>query len=164
MKARILVFLGVWVVIGLVVFSIPGCYGRNCEATFATFGVDAGQGEMISENEWESNAQDGEWLYFPRQRSYLFNITAWGGRTPFQVIPYLSAHKFQNEDGANDIIGAGNIAEQSAVGPNAVTMVNDTCSDYYLRLTVNLYPFPPVAPTTTATTTPVPTTTATTSP
>ena len=91
MKARILVFLGVWVVIGLVVFSIPGCYGRNCEATFATFGVDAGQGEMISENEWESNAQDGEWLYFPRQRSYLFNITAWGGRTPFQVIPYLSA-------------------------------------------------------------------------
>jgi len=98
---------------------------------------------MVTEDIWESNGQNEPWLPYPRQRYYFFNVSAWGGRVPVLEIPYLSAS--QNQAGANQIVGSGNIAEMFSPNPNTLNINNDTCSDYYLRLVVVLPPFAPEA-------------------
>lgn len=145
MKARLLLFITLWLGVAAVIFWVPGCYGHNCDHSEATFGVEAGEGHMVTEDIWESNAYNEPWLPYPRQRFYFFNVAAWGGRAPLIKTPYLSANSMQNQGGANNIIGAGNIAEMFGEGPNTLNINNDTCSDYYLRLVVQLPPFPPEA-------------------
>lgn len=159
MKARILAFFALWITVAGVIFSAPGCYGRNCEGGVATYGLDAGQGEMVSDTQWESSPEDGQWLPFPRERTWVFDVESWGGRTPFSKIAYLSAQQAPNVPGpnsGNDTIGAGNIALYQNVSANHIEVVNDTCSDYFLRLAVSLPPLPPTATATGTTTTPPP--------
>jgi hypothetical protein len=120
------------VVSGGVVLA-PGCYGRNCQGDTATFGVNPGEGDMIDPNIWESNPQQQPYLPFPRQRVYIFDLNALGGRTPAVVIPYI-AGRADPYNGANETIGAGNPAEIANVNVNHVEVKNDTCSDYFLRL------------------------------
>jgi hypothetical protein len=120
----------------------PGCYGRNCEGAIESFGTDAGQGRMLDEDTWESSPQDGTWLWFPRQRYYIFDLRALAGRTPQLIVPYLSANP-EPKSGGNFTIGGGNLALLSNALPNRVDVKNDSCSDYYLRLVVVAAPFPP---------------------
>lgn len=155
MRGKILLFLFLWSAIAAVIFSTPGCYGQNCTGGFEGYGEDPGEGHMVSDTMWESNANDEAWLPFPRQRAYAFNIPALGGRTPFNITPYLSANELQKQPGANQVIGAGNIATIANVRPNGVDVINDTCSDYYIRLTVIVPPMAP-APAGTGTVTPEP--------
>jgi hypothetical protein len=140
---RILAFGALWLSISGAALLAPGCYGRNCEGGVEVFGVDAGQGEMLSETRWQSTPFEGTWLWFPRQRLYIFDIPALGGRTPDVVWPYLSAAPEPMKTGDNFTAGAGNIALLSGVGPNRVSVKNDSCSDYYLRLVVDVEPLPP---------------------
>ena len=140
----------VWFGAAGAIFSIPGCYGENCNGGPAPFGGDPGQGRMIDADHWESNADNEAWLHFPRQRSYNFDVPSWGGRTPVDIVPHLSANEFQNQPGANQVIGAGNIATMYGLRGNGFGITNDTCSDYFLRVYVTLPPFAPAPSGTTA--------------
>lgn len=150
MKARLLLFITLWIGVAAVIFWIPGCYGHNCDQQHETYGIEAGEGHMVTEDLWESNGPNEPWLPYPRQQYYFFNVAAWGGRTPTLTTPYLSASP-QQGPGANYVIGSGNIAEMFFPGPNSLNINNDTCSDYYLRMVVQLPPFPPEAGVTTTT-------------
>ena len=88
----------------------------------------------------------GAFLWFPRQRYYIFDVRALGGRTPEKIFPYISAAPEPTKNGANMTIGSGNLAEISSVGPNRIDIKNGSCSDYYLRLVVEVPPLPPEAP------------------
>ena len=145
MRAKLLLFSSLWVGVAVVVFSVPGCYGQNCNGGFVQYGNDPGQGHMTDETHWESNAVTEAWLSFPRQRGYTFNIQALAGRTPFNWTAYLSANEYQSQGGANNVTGAGNIAEFFSVRPNGLDVKNDTCSDYYIRITIEVPPLPPAA-------------------
>ena len=150
MKARIAAFVGLWLTALAIIALAPGCYGRNCEGGAETFGVDPGQGEMVSDTDWESSPPVGPWIPFPRQRRLVFDIRALGGRTPFRQVVYLSAAAQPNVPGSgqagNQTVGAGNIALFDNVGPNHIDVVNDTCSDFYMRLVVEVPPFPEPPP------------------
>ena len=121
-----------WTVIGGGTLALSSCYGRNCEGAQFQYGADAGQGEMLDENTWESSPQISNWLPFPRQHSYVFTIP-FSGRTPAWAITYVSGQQNPNTSG-NFTTGAGNLTEQAGVGPNQILAVNDTCSDYFLRV------------------------------
>jgi hypothetical protein len=139
---RVVAFAAVWLTISAAAILSPGCYGRNCEGGLQVYGADAGQGRMLSSDMWESAPADGQWLWFPRQQYYVFDIAALNGRTPQLVVPYLSAQPEPNK-GGNFTIGGGNLALLSNAQPNRVDVRNDTCSDYYLRLVVFASPLPP---------------------
>jgi len=143
---RVASFGALWAVVTGAVLLAPGCYGRNCEGSVEVFGADAGQGIMLDEDTWASSKLDERWLAFPSQRYYIFDIRALGGRTPEVVIPYLSGSPEPTKNGGNFTIGAGNLAELFSVSPNRVDVKNDTCSDYYLRLVVQMPPLPPATP------------------
>jgi hypothetical protein len=135
---------GLWAAISAAALVAPGCYGRNCEAGVETFGLDAGEGVMVDENTWMSGPFNEPWLWFPRQRTYVFEVPAFAGRVPYDVDPYVSATLDpMNTAGGNGVKGAGNIALLQSVLPNRVAVRNDTCSDYYLRITAQLPPLPP---------------------
>lgn len=146
-RARVLLFVAVWIGVACAVLSAPGCYGRNCEGGFEVYGADAGQGHMVDDTHWESSATNENWIFFPRQRYYIFDLHELGGRTPTLVLPYLSATVSPNTTGADSTFGGGNIALIFNQQPNRVDIKNDTCSDYYLRLVVEVPPLPPAAPT-----------------
>lgn len=121
-----------WAVVTTALFA-PACYGRNCEGDVVVFGAEPGQGFMIDDDAWESNRVDEPWLWFPRQRYYVFDLKVLGGRTP-DPLAYVSATAEPTKNGGNFTVGSGNIVEFFAVGPDSVHVKNDTCSDYYLRL------------------------------
>jgi hypothetical protein len=144
-RRRLLVLGALWVSISAVALLAPGCYGRNCEGSVATYGGDAGEGRMLSDDMWESNPQDGTWLWFPRERTYVFDIRPLAGRTPQLVQPYLSAVAEPSKTG-NFTPGGGNVTLLSFARPNGINVTNDTCSDYFLRLVVVAAPLPPTLP------------------
>jgi hypothetical protein len=142
-RRRLIFFALLWIVIvGLVALASPGCYGRNCEAGLQTFGTDPGQGRMIDENTWESSPQEGEWIPYPKQVFLSINIPGLNGRTPQIVLPYISAAPNPRKTGSTQTLGGGNLALIVNVSPNHVDLINDSCSDYYLRLVVVASPFP----------------------
>jgi hypothetical protein len=138
--------VGLWLAISGAVVLAPGCYGRNCQGDAQTFGAEPGQGHMLDDNTWESTDQRDPWLPFPRQRQYVFDLRALGGRTPAIVWPYISAAPDPWENGNNFAPGGGNLSEILNPSAGHVEVKNDTCSDYYLRLVVWAPPAPPVEP------------------
>jgi len=143
MKRRAAAFAALWAVVAIGIFSGSGCYGRNCEGDVATYGALAGEGRMIDETTWESSPPDGTWLPFPRQRFYRFELGALGGRTPVKVLPYVSSDPQPNRTGRDQTVASGNLTLIYNLGPNRVDVKNDSCSDYFLRLVVDVPPFPP---------------------
>jgi hypothetical protein len=147
MRGKLLLLSSLWLAAAGAIFSIPGCYGQNCNGGVVFYGAAPGEGHMIDQDHWESNSDDEPWLPYPRQRGYVFDVAAWGGREPSAVIPYLAATERQSDPGANQVIGSGNVALMINKRVNGVDIRNDTCSDYFLRLYVTL---PPLAPTASA--------------
>lgn len=135
--------VGLWLVVASLTLGSPGCYGRNCDGGVATFGSTPDEGRMIDENTWESSPIDGDWLDYPRARTYSLTIPELGGRMPEVIVPYLSAAKNPRATGANFTIGSGNLALLANASPNHIDVINDSCSDYFLRLVVIAKPFPP---------------------
>lgn len=129
----------VWAALGggAIVLS-SSCYGRNCEGSPRQYGIDAGDGRMIDENTWESSPFDGEWIPFPRQTVFTFTIP-FGGRVPYDAKGFVSGQQRPNT--GNLTTGAGNLLEFTGIGPNQVVAINDTCSDYYLRVLAWAPPF-----------------------
>jgi hypothetical protein len=140
---RVAAFVALWCVVAAGLVVAPGCYGRNCEGDSATFGAAAGEGRMTSETRWESNPIDEPWIPFPRQRYFVFDIRALGGRVPRTVEVLVSGHPNPNKEGRDYTIGSGNLALQFNRLPNRVDLKNDSCSDYFLHLVVDVDPFPP---------------------
>lgn len=118
----------------------PGCYGRNCEGEVTEYGLGPSEGRMLDETTWESSPLDGQWLPFPQQRIWIFDIAAIGDRSPEAVIPYVSAQQNPIAEGGNFTIAAGNLAEVSAATRGRVVVKNGTCADYFLRVWVKAAP------------------------
>ncbi len=142
-KTRLAFLLLLWAGGTGVAAAMPGCYGRNCEGDQQTFGIEQGEGRMLDDATWESSPQVGKWLSFPRQRVWHFDIRALGGRTPQVILPYVSASEDPYSRGQSATIGGGNLAEIYNVRENFVSVRNGTCSDYYLRLVINVADRPP---------------------
>lgn len=135
------VLVGLWAVVSAAAVFGPGCYGRNCEGTTERVGANAGEGRMLDANTWESAPMDGDWLPFPRQRYYAFEIQALDSRVPYEVIPYVSPRV--HPAGTSDFtIGSGNLTLLYNPRPNGIDVKNDSCSDYFLRLLVKVPPLP----------------------
>jgi len=66
-----------------------------------------------------------------------------GNRVPELIVPYVSASQNPLAAIDNFTVGAGNIAEISGATNGAVSVKNDTCADYYLRLVVLTGPAAP---------------------
>ncbi len=145
-RKRLYALVSLWLAISAALLLVPGCYGRNCEGSFETFGDDPGEGMMIDENTWVSGPLDGAWLWFPRQRMYIFDIRALGGRLPEVPLAYISGSAEPAKGGNNMTLASGNLAQVYATRPNGLDLKNESCSDYYLRLVVQTAPFPPEAP------------------
>lgn len=145
-RRRLWAFAALWAAISAAVLLVPGCYGRNCDGDVVTFGDDPGEGMMLDENTWVSGSIDGEWLWFPRQRYYVFDLSALGGRMPEKPLVYISGSLQPSKFPANMTLAAGNLAQIYAMRPNGIDVKNESCSDYYLRLVVEAIPFPPQAP------------------
>ncbi|HVJ92524.1 MAG TPA: hypothetical protein VM580_22135 [Labilithrix sp.] len=145
-QRRIFVLGALWASLSGAVLLAPSCYPRNCEGTTLIYGPDAGQGEMLDDETWESSPQEGPWLFFPRQAYYIFDIRALGGRTPEIILPYISVSPTPNTTGSDFTPASGNHAKLFNALPNRVDIKNDTCSDYYLRLVVKVPSQAPEAP------------------
>jgi hypothetical protein len=137
-----LLLAGLWAAVTGGLALVAGCYGHNCDGDTVFFGRGANEGHLLDANTWESNAMEAPWLPFPHQRLYDIDLAMLGDRTPAIVIPYVSAN--QNPD--NFTVGSGNLTEILAATHAHVSIKNDTCADYYLRVVVVAPPAPPAAP------------------
>ncbi len=98
---------------------------------------------MIDDNTWETAAFDEDWLWFPRQRHYIFDIPRLSGRKLMTVDLYVSATADPSKSSITK--APGNLALLKNPRKNGIDVKNDTCSDGYLRVLVEAYPLPPNA-------------------
>lgn len=140
-RKRTFAVVALWTGVMIAVSFASGCYGHNCEGDFQIFGVNPGEGHMLSADVWESGPMDGVWLPFPKQRAWFFSLPDLGDRNPQIVIPYVSAEEDPNHSpGGNFTIAAGNLAEISGIDKGRVVVHNGTCADYYIRVVVQAAP------------------------
>lgn len=141
-RLRLGVLGALWLSVSIAALLMPGCYGRNCEPSVEQYDTATGTGFMLDANKWVSSPINGDWLPFPRQRSWVFDIPELGGRTPEVFTAYISAVK--NPSLSGDLTTAsGNLAKFIGPRPNGINVFNDSCSDYYLRLVLEVPALPP---------------------
>jgi hypothetical protein len=141
---RVAVLAALWVAVVGAIATASGCYGRVCEPSFGTWGLEPGEGRMLDPDTWESNPLDGQWLDFPGQRTWVLEMRGLGGRIPEKTaIPYISASGFPAATGSNFTVASGNLAELTFAGPGRLVVRNGVCSDYFLRVVVEAAPNPP---------------------
>ncbi len=143
---RVFALAALWGVVVLSIATASGCYGRTCEASVKTWGLNPGEGRLIDPDTWQSSALDEPWLDFPGQRTWIFDMRDLGGRMPQTFFPYISASASPGATGGNFTLGGGNLAEISGASPGRVAVRNGVCADYFLRLVVEAAPYPPSLP------------------
>jgi hypothetical protein len=135
--------VALWAIVMGSVFSFVGCFGHICDGDVVTYGRNANEGELINADTWESNPVNGQWLAFPRQRVWFFELHTLGDdRLPAFPIAYVSAQSDPEQQGGNSTVAAGNLAEFSGTEKGKITVKNDTCADYFLRVVVTAAPRP----------------------
>ncbi|APR99532.1 hypothetical protein BCY86_01680 [Pajaroellobacter abortibovis] len=122
-----------------------------CGGETLDFGLKEGEGRLIDDRTWESNAMEEAWLpYGPRQILRL-SIPYFSDRIPLEVKVYISGYQAPNQATPdpnqpipdNFALASGNLAETFIPGPGQVVVHNNTCAHFYARVVIH---FPPRVP------------------
>ncbi len=97
-------------------------------------------GRKYTDGPWqiyETTPYDGEWLHFPSYRRFsLEHNLGTKDITPFMWIAFDS-HPIPLDGDAGDVAPAtGDVAIIESIGPNAIQIRNDTCSEQYLYVKI----------------------------
>lgn len=130
---------------GLFVAALSGgCKTSTCDVDAATVSVrsvkdDSDPGAIISGvtvgNTYESGPIDGPWVDFPPNRTLVFHHGF--GVKPFQIVPYVSF-----DSSGSSAPSAGNSSIFVGSDCETITMKNDTCSEFWIRVTAISRPTP----------------------
>ena len=144
-KRRVLGLVALW---GIVMGGLgsASCYGHTCDGDTQRWGLNPGEGALVTADAWESKPIDGDWLPFTKQRTWIFHMTELGERTPYEFNIDISAERNPKADNGNFTTGSGNLTEKSAIGPGTIAVKNNTCADYYIHLVAHAVPRAPEAP------------------
>jgi hypothetical protein len=86
---------------------------------------------------WESGPVDGGWIEYLGGETHIFIFPApLAGHIPYAYWAWVSTSQFPQDplDGGPQVEAAGQLAEFSGVNPFALSVLNATCSKYYLRV------------------------------
>lgn len=136
-----MLWLGVMSIAG----TFTSCYGHNCDGSSVRYGINPGEGDLLTPNTWESNPGQGDFLPYPRQRTIFFEAP-FGDGVFATVLSYISADQNPVSVGGNDTLASGNVVETTNFPSGAFAVHNDTCADYFIRV-VAFTGAPPGAPT-----------------
>ncbi|MEZ4222954.1 MAG: hypothetical protein R3B13_18570 [Polyangiaceae bacterium] len=109
-----------------------GC-AQDCKTTSSASVVYNGGHVDSTASVYETNAWDEPWLHFPPGRRFVFEHGL--GVEPYVVNTYLSFSENPLTSSNNASESAGNQAVIEAVTDEFVRIRNDSCADFYLRVT-----------------------------
>ena len=115
----------------------PACFDRSCDpGPVPDFGAaDSGQGNLITDDTWESVAADAPWPDYGGNAGYNFYVPRWIAENR----PVAEMHAFISDSprpgvSGNYTEGSGNAVEWSLVSPGRVSIFNATCAHFYVRV------------------------------
>lgn len=114
--------------------SFASCYGHNCDGSTTVYGRNAGEGELVNADTWESSPQTGNSIPYLREETIFFEVPQLEDRVPYLVLPLVSAEQNVTSTGGNETVGSGNLAEISGITAGHFAVHNDTCADYFVRV------------------------------
>lgn len=104
-------------------------------------GVLYAEGRTVS-GSYESTPADGTWLHYPAGRRYrLKHALGVAGRC-VDVLAYLSFSATPLPAGkqGDTTLGTGSTVVVEQIGDDSITIHNDSCSDFYLRVVASARP------------------------
>jgi hypothetical protein len=118
--------------------GLGGCEGSPCSPDPSAFpAVDFRGGEVhqrpSGELVYETSTASGEHLNFSSGAQYRIHHGL-GGK-PMLVQPWVSFSS-SGVDGGNEAVPAGNMVEILEVTDDYVTVFNESCGDYWLRMVI----------------------------
>jgi hypothetical protein len=114
-----------------------GC-AQDCETTSSASVAYKGGTVDATGTVYETGAWDAPWLHFPPGRRFVLEHDL--GTQPYVVNTYLSFSENPLTSSNNASESAGNQAVIEAVTDTFVRIRNDSCADFYLRLTAAATP------------------------
>ena len=128
--------------------TTTACFGRECDAVVST--TQPLDGYLIDEDTWESNPMSGDWMEFGGQQYWTIPLGKLGYREPDWIVGYISSqqkHIVLDANG-NKIVrtfttAGGNVFELSNVNNLSITVHNNTCAQYFLRVVIHARPSKP---------------------
>ncbi len=108
---------------------------QDCETTNSDSVTYAGGNVDASGTVYETGAWDEPWLHFPPGRRFALEHGL--GRKPYVINTYLSFSEDPLSTKNNASESAGNQAVIEAVTDLTVQVRNDSCADFYLRVTAS---------------------------
>ena len=146
----LLLMSGTAIFAALVAPFVPACFTRACEGDYVEFGKNPGEGQLVDADTWQSSPFDGKWIRYPHQRTYRIDVTSTlGARTPTEVRTFIAADETPNTT-SNFTEGSGSLVEYSYLFPGTVSIHNDSCADYFIRVEVRAAPVADASPDATA--------------
>jgi hypothetical protein len=127
--------------------ATEGCQTQQCDQSNLTIGLDAdggvvGTGEVLPPDGdyiyWESaplNPSESTWTVFSGQETLTFLIPPDAGIPPNATVVNYDTYVAGGRDAqASNINAAGQLAEYSNIGPTSISVLNDSCQTYYVRV------------------------------
>ncbi len=128
---------------------LGGCENHLCDPSASSWGMQAGQGVLLDSTHWASSHVYDAWAPYPHNVTETFDYRPFFPNCdPDVVFVYLSPDQvpapLPSTDGGNagtpsNSTGpvGGNLAEYvGATVPGFVTIYNDSCADYFVRVVV----------------------------
>jgi hypothetical protein len=112
---------------------VTGCFTQSCDPSAVNRTRE--QGRLIDADTWESTPFEAPWLEYTGNRTINFNTELLGNRLPSEVIVYISAEEQPLSSGSFTIAG-GNVADIFGVRPGGLSVRNNTCAAYFMRVVV----------------------------
>jgi hypothetical protein len=113
---------------------LAGCFGNECDQS--ELSTKANGGHLIDPNMWESSSEGENWIEYNGQRVINFNTDLLGKRVPSNFSVFISA----DPKGDKFTPAGGNVVNIFNVRPGNVSLQNNTCAQYYVRLVVQAAP------------------------
>lgn len=111
-----------------------------CDGSPPTSDAGACAARLVDDYTWMSHPLSGG-LDYGAQRDWRLSLKDGAGReikgTVYEVIPYIASSL--NGEATQWVVAPGNLAEITTSG-HTVTVHNDTCAEYFLRVVVRAAP------------------------
>jgi hypothetical protein len=141
--------IAIFAALGWIFCLSDGCADTRCNGSYANLKAPDGGvgGTFVTSSLWESNDIRGDWLDFSHQKTWYFDFrNLFETRRVVSVTPYISpvvrpgeAPKSPDEK-SFFTVASGNLTVVEVRAPGGLSVRNDTCADYYVRVVVEFAP------------------------
>ena len=132
------VTVSVAVALAIAGVGASACEDHLCDPNTGTWGLNAGEGDLLGKRHWETTPLTGTWVDFRGMETLTLHFEKYFPNCiPYVTQFYISPDAVPSVDGGNSAPAGGNVAETlGGYPPGQLVLFNNTCAEYFLHVVI----------------------------